>query len=141
MFEISTKGDYGLLLLSTLADKMREGREFVSLKEIAREKKLSMSYLSQIIMPLKRAGIVDSREGRSGGYFLTKKPGEITLMKVLETLEGPISPVRCCGQKGLRQGQKCGSENICNVKSVWVQAKIVLAQFLQKKTLEDLMKK
>ncbi|MEK7523636.1 MAG: Rrf2 family transcriptional regulator [Patescibacteria group bacterium] len=133
MFKVSTKGDYGLLLLSALAEKMREGKKFVALKEIAEAKNLSLSYLSQIIIPLKEAGLVTSKEGREGGYCLSRSAREITIMEILETLEGPVSPVRCCENKGA----KCGSESQCNIKFTWQDAKIVLTQFLKSKTLED----
>lgn len=133
MFKVSTKGDYGLLLLSALAEKMREGKKFVALKEIAEAKKLSLSYLSQIIIPLKEAGLVTSKEGREGGYCLSRAAREITIMEILETLEGPVSPVRCCEDKGV----KCESESSCNVKFTWQDAKSMLIQFLGSKTLED----
>ena len=133
MFKISTKGDYGLLFLSTLGQKMNSGRSFISLKEIADEKKLSLPYLSQIATTLKEAGVVKSKEGRDGGYSLVKPAGKITLMEVLEVLEGPLTPVRCCGNAKA----KCGSEAHCNVKSTWQQAQSMLATFLKGKTLED----
>lgn len=133
MFKISTKGDYGLLLLSALAEKTKEGREFISLKEIAEAKKLSPQYLSQIILPLKEAGLVKSKEGRDGGYALARPAREITVMEILETLEGPVTPVRCCGN----EKTKCGSEPMCNVKFTWQSAKSLLIHFLRTKTLED----
>lgn len=133
MFKISTRGDYGLLLLSALAEKMQEGREFISLKEVSEAKKLSLPYLSQIVLPLKEAGLVKSKEGRDGGYTLAKSPREITIMEILEVLEGPVSPVRCCSDKA----KKCGSESACNVKFTWQDAKSMLVQFLRTKTLED----
>lgn len=138
MFKISTRGDYGLLFLSALAEKLQNGRQFVSLKEIVAEKHLSLSYLTQIALPLKRAGILKSKEGREGGYALAKKPTEIRLIEVLEILEGPVAPVRCCESNyGGAKPKKCGSENFCNVKSVWHAAQLQLKQFLSSKTLAD----
>ncbi len=132
MFKISTKGDYGLLLLSALAEKMRAGRKFVSLKEISKERKLSLPYLSQIILPLKEAGLGLSKEGREGGYCLSKPPREISIMEILAVLEGPVAPVRCCGDRS-----KCCNEARCPVKSTWQDAKSMLVKFLREKTLED----
>lgn len=139
MFKISTKGDYGLLLLASLAEAQIKGKRFVSLQEIADAKKLSTRYLSQIITPLKRAGLVHSREGKLGGYALAKKPSEITVMEILEVLEGPLSPVRCCDARIKRIRGKCGSENFCQIKGLWMQAKFMLAKFLHEKTLKDIM--
>ncbi|MBI2638704.1 Rrf2 family transcriptional regulator [Candidatus Peregrinibacteria bacterium] len=136
MFKISTRGDYGLLMLSALAEKMKSGKQYVSLKEVAEAKKLSIPYLSQIIIPLKEAGLVKSKEGRDGGYALKKPANEITIMEILEVLEGPVTPVRCCGDKKA----KCGSEPMCNVKFTWQSAKSLLIHFLRTKTLEDTLR-
>lgn len=135
MFKISTRGDYGLLFLSGLAIAHREGQDFVSLKEIAKKKNLSLPYLSQIVMPLREAGFLESKEGKGGGYRLKKAPREITMMDVLQVLEGKVSPVRCCSNTA----GKCGSESYCNVKSTWKDATHMLTQFLKKKTLEDII--
>lgn len=136
MFKISTKGDYGLLLLSALAEKYVKGDSFVALNEIAKQKHLSLSYISQIILPLKNAGLVMSKEGKNGGYRLTREPNKITMMEILEVLEGPVSPVRCCGnEKG-----KCGSEPYCSSKFTWQDAKNLLIYFLKNKTLADTVK-
>lgn len=133
MFKISTKGDYGLLLLSALAERLNQGRKYVSLKEIAQAKRLSLSYISQIILPLKKAGLVISKEGRDGGYSLAKPANKISIMEILEALEGPIMPTRCCSNKNA----KCGSEAQCNIKFTWRAAKSMLANFLSTKTLAD----
>lgn len=136
MFNISTRGDYGLLTLSALAEFKKEGRTYVSLKDIGAAKKLSVKYLSNIIAPLKRAGLVTSKEGRDGGYALAKEPREITMLQVLEVLEGPVSPVRCCDNaKGV-----CGSEQYCQMKFNWRDAKMLLINFLKNRTLEEAIK-
>lgn len=136
MFRISTKGDYGMLLMSVLAEKTGNAEgNFVSLKEIAREKHLSIPYLSQIILPLKEAGLVVSKEGRIGGYRLSRKPNEITLMEILEALEGPVSPVRCCSDTKAQ----CGSEAQCNVKFAFKDAQTMLSEFFKNKTLADII--
>lgn len=134
MFKISTKGDYGLLLLSALAEKTEIGH-FVSLKEIAKAKRLSLPYLSQIIILLKEAGLVESKEGRDGGYRLAKEPRQITMIEVLEILEGKIAPVRCCNNAET----KCGSESQCNLKFAWHDAQKMMTEFLKSKTLADIV--
>ncbi|MBI5412924.1 Rrf2 family transcriptional regulator [Candidatus Peregrinibacteria bacterium] len=133
MFKISTKGDYGLLLLSALAQRLNCGKKYVSLKEIAQAKNLSLSYISQIILPLKKAGLVTSKEGRDGGYSLSKPANKISIMEILEALEGPLMPTRCCSDKSA----KCGNEALCNLKFTWRAAKSMLADFLSAKTLAD----
>ena len=137
MFKISTRGDYGLLFMASLGEYYREGRSFVSLKKVAERKKLSLRYLSQIVVPLKEAGLVVSKEGREGGYALARGPGEITMMEVLEILEGPVASVKCCEEK---TAGMCCSEGECTVKGTWQEAQKVMVDFLKSKTLADMLK-
>lgn len=144
MFKVSTKGDYGLLVLSALAQAAQAKNaasagataktEFVPLKTIADEKHLSLSYVSQIIVPLKQACLVESKEGREGGYRLAKDPHEISLLEVLEVLEGPVAPVKCCAKSAL-----CACEPQCKVKNTWRQAQSLLKDFLENRTLADMI--
>lgn len=138
MFKVSTKGDYGLLLMTALGEKYRAGNhEFISLKTVAEEKNLSLSYISQLIIPLKNAGLLESREGLYGGYRLSKNPSQISLLEILETIEGPIAPVKCCDSKS----EKCQCESVCNVQSAWHEAIEVLAHYLRSRKLADLLEK
>jgi Rrf2 family protein len=136
MFKISTKGDYGLLLMQALAECDNE--EFVSLKKVADEKQLSSSYLSQIVIPLKEAGLVESKEGLRGGYRLTKPSEKITMLEILEALEGKIAPTKCIEEDDC-SGCKCSDG--CNVKNTWREATDMLHHFLSSRTLRDLSKK
>lgn len=134
MFKISTKGDYGLLLLAALAKVHADGKSFVALKEIASAKHLSLPYISQIVNSLKRAGLVESKEGLGGGYRLSRSPDSITVIEILEALEGPVAPVKCC----TANKEKCGAEPYCEVKSTWHEAKKMMIEFLRNKTLKDI---
>lgn len=132
MFHISTKGDYGLVLLSTLAAHQAQGKVKVSLREVAGEKKLPLKYLSEIAHDLKAAGIITSKEGRDGGYTLAKTPSEISLIDVLEALEGPVEPVKCCSKE-----KNCTIQSSCGVKNTWKEATNMMREFLKNKTLAD----
>lgn len=134
MFHISTKGDYGLLLLSSLAAHHAQGRSKISLREVSDEKKLPLKYLGEIAQELKRAGIISSKEGRDGGYWLAKAPHEISLIEVLEALEGPVEPVKCCSKE-----KTCTIQSSCGVKATWQEATTMMREFLKNKTLADTM--
>ena len=131
MFKVSTKGDYGLVLLSALAESA--SREFLSLSAVAKAKHLSVQYLSQIVLPLKEAGIVESKEGKRGGYRLAKGPSEITLMEVLEVLEGGIKPVPCCDGTGETECERAGN---CSIEDVWRDASDLMRHFLENKRIK-----
>lgn len=125
------------MILAALAAREKQGHAFVSLSEIAQEKRLSPRYLSQIILPLKKAGLVKSKEGIGGGYCLAKKPEKISIIEILQILEGPLAIVPCCAIKS----QNCPTkqcEKGCATKSTWQQASMLLAQFLSNKTLKDI---
>ena len=132
MFNISTKGDYGLLLLSTLAAAMKKGRKFTALREVADTKHMPLKYLAEIALELKKAGIVTSKEGRDGGYSLVQDAEHIKLLDVLEALEGKIEPVKCCSKV-----KTCACESACSMKSTWREASTMMREFLKNKTLAD----
>lgn len=141
MFRVSTKGDYALLLMTALAEKWSvdsidaEGQHFVSLKKVAGEKHLSFSYLSQLVLPLKDAGLVESKKGIYGGYRLTKAPSEISLLEILEVTEGKIAPVKCSSEKN----GPCQCETVCGVKYAWQDAIDLLGHFLKSRKLSNLI--
>ncbi len=81
MFSLTKKTDYGLQLMMVLAKKYKQG--FVSLRQIAKEEKLPFKFLEQVVFLLKIANLVDSKEGKGGGYFLTKPPKKISMAERL----------------------------------------------------------
>ena len=91
--KISTKGRYSVTALYELAQRYGEGP--VSLKCVAQGQGLSENYLEQLMVPLRRAGIVQSIRGAQGGYMLAKSPAEITIGSIITTVEGPIAVVDC----------------------------------------------
>jgi Rrf2 family protein len=115
MFTLTKKADYGLSMLSVLALRGRKGR--VNLKELA-EMGMPRAFMSKIAASLVEAGILNSREGRGGGYGLNYEPKEIQVREALEAIEGEVEPVSCdecpmgrnCGQIGF-MGKLTGSIN------------------------------
>jgi len=105
MFTFTKKADYGLALLSALSKKGRGGR--VSLKELS-EMGLPRAFVSKIAVSLVEAGIINSKEGKGGGYALNYDPGEILIKEALEAVEGEVETASCgtcpvsggCGQEG-----------------------------------------
>lgn len=90
---ISTKGRYGLRAMFTLAQ--RSDGQPVSLKTIADEQNISITYLEQLFSKLRAAGLVTSIRGAMGGYILAKPADEISVGSVLSALEGPLTPADC----------------------------------------------
>lgn len=128
MFGISKKTDYGLELMISLAKKFGEGP--VSLKTIAKEKKLPFKFLEQVVIPLREAGLIEAKEGRGGGYFLKKKPERISVAEVVEVLEGPVQVGACLG---------CPKAATCGPKEVWAEVGEKVREAIEGKMLGDLI--
>ena len=84
--KLSTRARYGVRLMLALARSYGQGS--VYLKDVAKGEEISEKYLSQIIIPLRSAGLVNSTRGAHGGYMLSKPPAEITLKQIVDPLEG-----------------------------------------------------
>lgn len=130
MLKISRRGDYALLLLTALAQR-RKGQA-ISLRVIARERKMPYKFLSQIAPLLVEAGILGSKEGVRGGYFLARDPRSVSIGKVLELLEGPVAPVAC-----MRDG--CICEPHCLQKAVMEKMAHSLTETMRGVTLADIV--
>ena len=112
--KLSTKGRYGLRAMIDLARYSEE--EPVSISSIAARQDISERYLEQLVGLLKKAGLVRSIRGATGGYVLAKSTGEISVGDVLRALEGDITPVECAG---IGSSQQCTSSSQCVSKIVW----------------------
>lgn len=123
--KISTKGRYGLTVMTDLAKEYGEGP--ISLKSIAKENDLSEHYLEQIICPLRNSGLVKSVRGAYGGYKLTNEPSKITVGEIIYVLEGPITVVDSIEDEQPEQ------------KEIWLRIRNAVREVLDNTTLQDLL--
>lgn len=128
MFDLSKKVDYGLELMIFLA-KNRNGP--ISLREIAKKRKLPFKYLEQVAIPLREADLVEAKEGRGGGYFLKKSPEKISVAEVVEVLEGPVEVGACFS---------CPQAAVCGQKDVWSEVGDKVRETIKGKKLSDLIR-
>jgi Rrf2 family protein len=110
---LSTRGRYGTRLMVDLAQHYAEGP--VPLAEIAKRQDLSAKYLEQLIILLKGAGLIRSVRGRRGGYMLARRPEEISVGEIVETLEGKLSVVDC-----VLEPELCYRAVDCPTRDIWV---------------------
>ena len=129
--KISTKGRYGLRLMTDLAVYHDQG--LIPLKEIAARQEISEKYLEQIMMQLNRSGLVRSVRGAQGGYMLAKTPEDITVGAVLRVLEGSLCPVDCVVGAG-----DCPRMARCATIGVWTRLKEAVESVVDHTTLADL---
>jgi Rrf2 family cysteine metabolism transcriptional repressor len=130
--KISSKGDYGLRALVDLAQHYEAGAP-VQVKDIARRQQIPEEYLGQLMVGLRRAGLVHSVRGAAGGYLLARGPAEITVAQVIETLEGPLALV-----DGLTGQPAATRAPGAAIRELWWQATQAATAVLQGVTVADL---
>ncbi len=130
--KLTTRFRYGARAMLDLA--IHSDQRPVSLKDIARRQGLSLKYLETLFSALHAAGLVRSVRGAQGGYQLTQPPGEITLRRLYEVLEGSSPLVDCTADPKV-----CSRAESCVTQRVWSQLYQVCAEFLEGITLKDLM--
>lgn len=133
MFTLSTKSDYGLLLLTLLAKKRKD--KFVPLSEIASQSGLPYAFISRIASELHRGGLLKSKEGINGGYKLSGDPKSVSIAQAIEVLDGPWAPTKCTGPK------PCSYEKLCPMADNWqIHLKRKMWNILKAYSLKDLIK-
>ncbi len=133
---LSTQSRYGVRAIFDIAYHS-EGLE-TQVKDISRRQGISQRYLEQIFQKLKKAGIVGSKRGPSGGYFLNKTPESITIGEVIRITEGDITPVLCVNPED--SSQPCKRSGECVTQVIWDEAGKRLKEYFDSVTIKDLCK-
>jgi len=133
---LSTQSRYGVRAIFDIAYHS-EGLE-TQVKDISRRQGISQRYLEQIFQKLKKAGIVCSKRGPSGGYFLNKTPESITIGEVIRITEGDITPVLCVNPED--SSQPCERSRECVTQMIWDEAGKRLKEYFDSVTIKDLCK-
>jgi Rrf2 family protein len=131
--QISTKGRYGLRFILDLAVHGRNGKS-VPLRDVAERQDISEKYLWQVVLPLKRAGLVKASRGAHGGYTLAKKPEEMSLRDILVVLEGDFSFVDCT-----HSVKACARSRGCAARSIWQELEEKLSQAMEAIKVQDVL--
>jgi len=130
--KFSTKGTYGLRAVVELAIRYGEGP--VSLAAVATEQGISEAYLEQLMRSLKKAGLVATTRGKSGGYLLTKAPSEISVGEVLRALEGSTDVVGCVGS----DANVCENACTCSARPLFLKLQSRINAVLDETTVGEL---
>ena len=133
--KLSTKGRYGLRAMIDLARYSEE--EPVSISSIAARQDISERYLEQLVGLLKKAGLVRSIRGATGGYVLAKSTGEISVGDVLRALEGSLEPVRCAA---FYSEEGCMAADGCVTKYVWQKINDSINEAVDHMMLDELVR-
>lgn len=129
---LTKRGDYAVRAAISLA-RAYDPNGYRKIREVTADMLLPPRYTAQILALLARAGLAEARAGRDGGYRLSRKPEEISLLAVVEAAEGPLQPQRCT-----LRGGPCRWEDACPVHWAWAAAAEGLRQSLDEHTLESI---
>jgi Rrf2 family protein len=130
---ISTKGDYATRALQDLALHHDQGP--IPIEKVASRQGLPVRYLEQLLLTLKRVGLLQSKRGVNGGYSLARPPSQITLGEILRAVEGPIDAIYCVGDPPRDQ---CAFETECVLREVWTRVSQAVSAIVDHTTLADL---
>lgn len=134
---LSKRGEYGLRAAIHLANTQKYSPEvLVQIKDISVQEKIPTKYLEQILLALKNAGLLHSKMGLGGGYYLAKAPEQISLGQIIRVLDGPLAPIRCVSQIAY-ESCGCPDEETCGLRMVMGDVRERIADILDNTTLAD----
>ena len=109
----------------------------MSIATIARESSVPYAYLEQLIAPLRKAGLVESKRGAQGGYLLTRSPENVRIGDVYRVMEGPVAPMDCVSED--ISEQTCPLIDGCQTRPVWLKVRDSIVEAIDSMTLADLI--
>ncbi len=139
---LSKRGEYGLRAMIVLAGPSDPDAALpvVQIKEISQREKISAKFLEQILLTLKNAGLLHSKMGVGGGYYLARPASEITLGQIFRVLDGPVAPIRCVSQMAY-EPCGCPDEQTCGLRLVMGDVRNAIADILDNTSLVDVTRR
>lgn len=135
---LSMKTRYAMVALVRLAKDFGKGP--VQIKKIAEEEKIPQSFLENILLELRNQGILGSRLGKSGGYYLLKQPSQVSLADIITYFEGSVALMYCISENAYQPCEFCKDENTCSIRKIFSEVKDTTNEILNRTTLEALIK-
>ena len=132
---ISNKAKYAFRALLAIAAEA-EGNALTS-AEIAKRHAIPHKFLEQILLDLKKAGVLDSRRGKSGGYVMLRPADTVSFGEILRLFEGPLAPLPCLSRNAYRHCEDCVSEATCEIRREFARAYDASRLVLDTRTLGD----
>ena len=134
---LSKKTRYAIVALTRLAKEYGKGP--IQIKEIAVGEKIPQNFLENILLELRKMGILGSKLGKAGGYFLLKKPDEVNLAEIVRHFEGTIALMYCVSEKAYQPCEFCRDEASCNIRKVFKEVRDTSYDILKRTTLDSLI--
>jgi Rrf2 family protein len=139
---LSKRGEYGLRAMIALAEpaEKSDAPQMMQIKEISLREQISTKFLEQILLTLKNAGLLHSKMGVGGGYYLARSAKEITLGQIFRVLDGPVAPIKCVSQMAY-EPCGCPDEQTCGLRLVMSDVRNAVADILDNTSLADVTKR
>jgi len=136
---LSNKTKYALKALLVLAKEYGQGPVLIS--DIAQREEIPQKFLELILLELKNQGILQSKKGKGGGYFLARAPQNVSVGHVIRILDGPIAPLPCVSKTAYRRCSECRDERTCGIRMVMKDVRDATASIIDSTTLSDVLKR
>jgi Rrf2 family protein len=136
---LSNKTKYALKAVQVLAKEYGQGPVLIA--EIARRESIPAKFLELILLELKNQGILQSKKGKGGGYFLARPPHQISVGQVVRMVEGPLAPLPCVSRTSYMRCRECRDERTCGIRIVMKDVRDATARILDSTTLADVLKR
>jgi Rrf2 family protein len=134
--KITKRGEYALRTLIAICIAKELGRDLVPITELAAQEHLPIKFIELILTQLKKAGYVDSKRGRYGGYFLKTPANRIRFGAVIRLIDGPLAPIACVSQTAYGRCT-CPDEAHCGLHMLMLDVRNTIANILDRYTLAD----
>jgi Rrf2 family protein len=133
---LNKKTQYAFKALTYLAEHQSHGPVLIA--DIAKKKKIPLKFLENILLELKKAGMLDSKKGKGGGYFLNIPASKIPLSDIIRKIDGPISMLPCTSLYFYERCKNCDEKN-CGLHDIMIQVRDANLKILENKTVADLI--
>jgi Rrf2 family protein len=131
--QLTRSADYAVRAMIDIADQTVDDEDRARTHKVAERQEVPPALLAKLVPLLVRAGLLDSQRGARGGLALARPASEISMLEIVEAIEGPIAVNRCTATPG-----QCDRANQCSVHPVWQKAQDYLVDLLRTTSLEDL---
>lgn len=136
--KLTKRGEYALRALIDLGIAYDLGRPLVKVGELVEKERLPVKFLEQILMQLRDAGIIETKRGKAGGYYLAKPPKEIRFGEVIRLIDGPLAPIACVSHTAYERCT-CPDEDHCGLRMLMLDVRNAIARILDRYVLADVV--
>jgi Rrf2 family protein len=134
---LTKKTRYALAAMRRLAKEYGNGTLLIN--EVAETEKIPKRFLETILLELKNNGILSSKLGKKGGYYLNRKPEDVSVLEIVRLFEGAVALIPCTSEKYYEPCENCLNEKECNIKKIFQDIRDYTYKTLKEKTLADLI--